>query len=376
MPELRSILIKPMGSFCNIKCDYCFYLDKHSLYPGGASTHRMNETTLETLIKGMFDCTDSPVFVWQGGEPTVLGLEFFKNVTKIQKHYAQNRPYQNSLQTNGILLNEAWAQFLRQENFLVGISLDGPQHIHDHYRKDHKSKGTFQPVFEKAQMLLKHEVPVNVLATVTDYSVKHAKEIYDFFAENGFLFMQFSPVVERDPQNPEIAASFSVTAQDYGYFLYELMTCWINDFDFKTLKQKTSIRFFDSVLAAYIGLVPDHCVMHKVCNDYLVVEHNGDLYSCDFLVSENTKLGNLHEISLKEAFHSPAHIAFGAQKAVYVRECQQCQWLRLCYGGCIKDRRHDPKDQGHNHFCESYKYFFKQAHSHFKKFASLYHQYY
>ncbi|MGK5092449.1 anaerobic sulfatase maturase [Deltaproteobacteria bacterium TL4] len=376
MPELRSVLIKPIGSFCNIQCDYCFYLDKHRLYEGAPSTHRMQESTLEKLIKGMFDCTSSPTFIWQGGEPTILGLDFFKNVIQLQKHYAQNRSYENALQTNGILLNEAWTLFLRQENFLVGISLDGPQHIHDHYRKDHKGQGTFQAVFNNAQLLLKSGVPVNVLASVTDYSVKYPKAIYEFFADHGFWFMQFSPVVERDLHNTGIAASYSVPAQDYAQFLCALMNCWIKDFDFKKLKQKTSIRFFDSLLAAYIGRLPDHCTMHKVCNDYLVVEHNGDLYSCDFLVSENTKLGNLHEISLKEAFQSPAHLAFGAQKAAYARECQQCQWLRLCYGGCIKDRLHDPQDQGHNHFCASYKYFFERTHRHFKKFASLYRQYY
>ncbi len=372
--QLRSIIVKPIGSFCNLRCEYCFYLDKHNLYDGQPSTHKMSDATLEKMIKGMFTCSDFPTFTWQGGEPTVLGLDFFKKVVTIQKSYGKK--YSNALQTHGMLLDEAWADFLLEENFLVGISLDGPEEIHDRYRKDAQGRGTFQQVFANAKMLLKHDVPVNILATVNDYSVKYPLKIYKFLVENGFNFMQFSPVVEINQNNPDITAPYSVNAKDYGNFLSKLFKIWLKDFDFDRLQQKTSIRFFDSLIKIYIGMLPDHCALHKNCNDYLVVEHNGDLFSCDFLVAEDTKLGNLHDVSLADAFNSPAHTAFGQRKADFGTECQQCQWLHLCYGGCIKDRLHDPRDKGHNHFCQSYKVFFKQADQHLKKFAMLYQQNY
>jgi uncharacterized protein len=266
--------------------------------------------------------------------------------------------------------------FLKREKFLVGISLDGPQNIHDYYRKDRQGNGTFQRVFDQAKILLANGVDVNILVTVSDYSSRYARQIYRFLVKHGFYFMQFSPLVERDKKNPATAASYSVNAQDYGRFLCQLFECWIKDFNWKRLQQKTSIRFFDSLLQLAIGHPTAHCVLHKTCNDYLVVEHNGDLFSCDFLVSKDTYLGNLSDTSLQQAFNSDAHIAFGQQKADYGQECQQCKWLTMCYGGCVKDRMHDPKDHGHNHFCESYKLFFKAANPHLKKLAKLYRQHY
>jgi len=376
MNTLRSILIKPIGAFCNLECAYCFYLDKQSLYPSPASTHKMNAATLEALIKQMFACTDQPTFVWQGGEPTILGLDFFRQAVALQKHYAQGRRFANALQTHAMLLDAEWAAFFKQENFLVGVSLDGPRHIHDRYRLDRQGRGTFQTVLEKASLLLQHDVPVNVLATVTDHSAQYPEEIYRFFVEHGFLFMQFSPVVELDTQYPGRAAPFSVNAKAYGRFLRKLFQCWVRDFDFKHLKQKTSVRFFDSVLHRYLGMTPDHCALQEKCNVYLVVEHNGDLYSCDFLVSKETFLGNLHQVSLQQAFASPAHAAFGRRKADYGDQCRRCRWLKLCYGGCIKDRLHDPRDHGHNHFCASYQDFFEATDSAFKELADLYRRYY
>ena len=377
LAPLRSVIVKPVGSFCNIKCEYCFYLEKHSLYEGLPSTHRMSDKLLEKLIQNMFDCSDAPSFTWQGGEPTVIGLDFFKKVVSIQKKLStKGKSYSNALQTHGLLLNEKWADFLKHENFLVGLSLDGPEFLHNHYRKDQQGKGTFQKAFKNAKMLLDKNIPVNILVTVNDYSVKYPEEIYNFLVENGFMFMQFSPVLELDPNNPEITAPYSVNSENYGHFLDKVFKRWLKDFDWNQLKQKTSIRFFDALLQIYIGMTPDLCVLHKNCNDYLVIEHNGDLFSCDFLVSKETHLGNINEISLKQAFHSDAHVAFGARKADLGQECQQCQWLKMCYGGCTKDRMHDPKDNGHNHFCESYKIFFKENDSHLKKFADLYHKYY
>lgn len=374
--ELRSVIVKPIGSFCNLRCEYCFYLEKQALYEGVASNHKMDEATLEALIKQMFEATNQPTFTWQGGEPTVMGLDFFRQAVEFQKFYAKGRAYANSLQTHAMLLDSEWAEFLKEEKFLVGISMDGPQHIHDYYRLDAQGNGTFQRVFDNTKMLQEHGVDFNILASVSNYSAQYPKEIYQFFRDNGFDFMQFSPIVETDPNNPKVALDFSVNARQYGTFLHKVFRAWLKDFDYEKLKQKTSIRFFDSLLNLYIGNKADQCVLQKNCNVYLVVEHNGDLFSCDFLVSPQTHLGNLHETELKYAFNSPNHIAFGAEKANYDKKCQQCKWLKICYGGCIKDRINDKRDQGRNRFCHSYEYFFEHNHSQFIKLARLYLQNY
>lgn len=372
---LQSIVLKPIGAFCNLRCEYCFYLDKQELYPGKPASHRMSESTLQMMIKQMFDCATNPTFVWQGGEPTIMGLDFFQHAIELQKHYAKGRLFSNSLQTHGMLLNQTWVDFLRKENFLVGLSLDGPQEIHDYYRIDALGNGTFQTVYNNALLMQQENVSFNVLASISDYSVNYGEEIYNFFAENNFLFMQFSPIVELD-KNKQKAAAYSVDALKYGKFLYEVFQCWVNDFDYPNLKQKTSIRWFDSVLQSYVGIIPDHCIFHKTCNDYLVMEHNGDVFSCDFFVEKEKCLGNIHQTSLYDAFLSAKHTTFGLEKSNLNSECLKCEWLKQCYGGCIKDRLRDPKDYGHNHFCESYRYFFRHADDKLKEFANLYQKYY
>jgi uncharacterized protein len=371
-----SILVKPAGSFCNLQCDYCFYLEKHRLYEGAPAKHRMTDETAEKIIRDMFACSDAPTFIWHGGEPTLAGLEFFTKIVAVQRFYAKGRPYSNALQTNGTLLNEDWAHFFKNENFLVGVSLDGPEHIHDQYRKDRGGRGTFQRVFEKTQMLLDRGVQVNALATVNSYSVKFPTEIYKFFKKNRLIFMQFSPVVEQDPENPEAAAPYSVDARDYGAFLKELFSLWVGDFDVKRLKQKTSVRFFDALIQKYVGMNPDHCIFQKECGNALVAEHNGDLFSCDYLVSADTRIGNIHEMSVAEAVRSPNHTGFAKRKAALGPECRSCQWLDLCYGGCIKDRIRDPRDKGQNRFCSSYQFFFQRADKRLRKFAKLYRKHY
>ncbi|PCI28598.1 MAG: anaerobic sulfatase maturase [SAR324 cluster bacterium] len=372
----RSIIIKPVGSFCNIRCDYCFYLEKQQLYEGSPATHRMSTATLKKIIVEMFNCSDIPTFTWHGGEPTLAGLDFFKNVATIQRFHSKGKPYLNAFQTNGILLNEEWADFFKREKYLVGISLDGPEHIHDRYRKDSKGNGTYKRVFENAKLLLSKGVEVNALTTVNNYSARYPKSIYNFLKKTGFTYMQFMPVVENNPQKPEEAAPFSVSEQGYGRFLDKLFNLWIKDFDFKQLKQKTSIRFFDSLIKKSLGMSADHCIFQKECSDYLVVEHNGDMFSCDYLVEADTRLGNLHEIDLNTVFHSTSYAALGKQKSDLGPECLECKWLKQCYGGCVKDRVRDPKDRGHNHFCGSYKYFFERSEGRFKHFAQLYRQNY
>jgi uncharacterized protein len=324
----------------------------------------------------MFAGSPAPAFMWQGGEPTIVGLDFFKQALSLQKFYAKGKPFQNSIQTHGMLLDEDWADFLRDENFLVGVSLDGPKHIHDRYRKDHQGEGTFDRVIEKVDMLLAHKVPVNAMATVNDYSCRFPEEIYQFFMQRELIYMQFSPIVEIDSSDNSKAAPFSVSAEGYADFLVRLFKVWHDDFDLEQLKQKSSIRFFDSLLQKYIGMSPDLCALHKECNLYLVVEHNGDIFSCDFLVESGAQIGNLMETNLLQIYNSPAHAQLGRQKSAYDDECRRCQWLQSCYGGCIKDRLHDPADNGRNHFCASYKAFFPQVDEQLSELARLYKQHY
>lgn len=369
---MRNILIKPAGSSCNLRCDYCFYLEKSRLYAGAPSTHRMPETVLERVIRDMFAISDQPVFTWHGGEPTLMGLEFFEKAVWLQHRFCGGKPFLNAIQTNGVLVDERWADFFLREKFLVGISLDGPQHVHDRYRKDIQGNGTFSTVFKKASLLLEKGVPVNILATVNDYSVRHGVESYRFFRDNGFNFMQFNPVLEPDKNTRDRLASYSVESRAYGRFLTELFDSWIKDFDFKRLKQKTSIRFFDALIQSYAGILPDHCLFQERCGNYLVCEHNGDLFSCDYLVSEDTRIGNLNDMTLGQASTSQTHADFGARKSLFDSECETCQWLSLCRGGCIKDRMVDPRDRGRNHFCVSNKYFFQRAGKKLQKLAEMY----
>jgi uncharacterized protein len=341
----------------------------------------MTERTMKKLIRDMFACTDTPTFIWQGGEPTLRGLDFFEEVADLQRFHCRKSSLDkknclNAFQTNGVLLNQEWVSFLKRENFLVGISLDGPEHVHDQYRRYADGKGTFHKVFENAKVLQEQGVPVNILATVNDYSVKYAEEIYHFFVENGFIFFQFNPIVERDRTNPDIVAPYSVAAKDYGNFLTTLFNLWYSDFDFERLQQKTSIRFFDSLIRGYLGEIPDYCLLNQRCDTYILAEYNGDLFPCDFLVSANTRIGNLHEISIGKAFQSASHLSFGKRKADIDIKCKKCKWLNLCYGGCIKDRINDPKDNGRNHFCKSNQFFFQRADSRLRKLADLYRRYY
>lgn len=369
---MRHILVKPAGAFCNLRCDYCFYLEKSHLYGGAPASHRMSDSVLEKMIKEMFALSDQPVFTWHGGEPALLGIDFFEKAVRLQHRLGRGKPFLNAFQTNGVLMDERWADLFLRENFLVGISLDGPSHVHDSYRKDIHGVGTFQNVYKNAVMLLKKGVQVNILATVNDYSARHGEEIYRFFRDSGFCFMQFTPVLEPDREAPGKLAAYSVDSKVYGRFLTGLFDAWIKDFDFKHLRQKTSIRFFDALIQSLAGILPDHCLFQEQCGTYLVCEHNGDLFPCDYLVCPETRIGNLNEITLQQAYASESRTAFSARKSFLDQECGECQWLSLCRGGCIKDRLADPRDKGRNHFCASNKYFFKRAEKTLRKLAALY----
>ncbi len=356
---LNSVLIKPAGPDCNLNCRYCFYLKKSGLFPEHP-VHRMNAEIQEELIRQvMQQGGESVSFGWQGGEPTLMGIDFFEQAIEMEKKYGRNQSVGNGLQTNGLLLDITWAKFLNKYNWLVGLSLDGPSHIHDHYRIDKGGRATHQRVEDHAKMLLDNHVATNVLCCLTDYSVRFPEELYSYFKEIGLTWMQFIPVVETDPEDPVRAAPFSVSARAYGEFLCRVFDLWLADF--KDGKPTTSVRHFESVFHAYVGVQAPECTMMKKCGPYVVIEHNGNVYSCDFFVEPKWKLGNVMTGRLIQMLNSRQQETFGSAKAVLPGECRPCPWLNKCFGGCTKDRIKDPADNRKPRFCASYKMFFEHA---------------
>lgn len=365
---LNSVLIKPAGPDCNMACTYCFYLEKAGLFPT-VKVHRMEDRVLrETVRQVMRNGAQQVSFGWQGGEPTLMGRQFFQRAVQYQIRYG--RPGQvvgNGLQTNGILIDENWARFLADARFLVGLSLDGPQHVHDRYRSLVGGQPSWERVVRARDVMLNAGVEVNALIVVNDYSVRFPREIYEFHKSNGLVHMQFIPCVETDPSDPSRAAPFSVSPEAYGRFLCELFDLWWADF--RNGKPTTFIRWFDSLFYTYVGLPAPECTLLEECGVYVVVEHNGDVFSCDFFVEPRWHLGNVLEHSLADLLNSERQRQFGEIKRQLPRECAACRWLNHCWGGCPKDRQRDPRDRGSNHFCLSYKMFFEHADKRFRDLA-------
>lgn len=365
--QLNSILVKPSGPDCNLECEYCFYLEKEVLYKN-SKIHRMNDKVLEEMIRQVMEQSGEQVSIaWQGGEPTQMGLDFFKRAIEFEKQYGGNKLVGNGFQTNGLLLDAEWADFFVKYNFLVGLSIDGPQHVHDYYRYDKAGNPTWEKVYNNGKMLLQHGVAVNSLSCVTDYSWQYPEEIYDFLREMGFDYMQFIPIVETDVEFPSRAAHFSVNQEQYGEFLCRIFDKWENDF--KDGKPQVSVRIIDSIFHRYVGLDAPECTHQRECGVYLVVEHNGDVYACDFFVEPTWKLGNILKDRMIDLLNSRKQELFGKKKANLNKQCKTCPWLQYCYGGCTKDRLRDPRDNKHNHFCESYKMFFRHVDEKMKSLA-------
>ena len=365
---LNSVLIKPAGPDCNMACTYCFYLEKAALFPT-TPVHRMTDEILRATVRQvMQQGEDNVSFGWQGGEPTLMGLEFFEKAVNYQARYG--RPGQvvgNGLQTNGILINRDWARFLHDARFLVGLSIDGPQHVHDHYRRMRGGQPSWETVARARDLMLEEGVEVNALTVVSDYSARFAREIYEYHKRNGLRYMQFIPCVEPDPRDPSRAAPFSVSAEAYGRFLIEVFDLWKADFRYG--QPTTFVRWFDSLFFTYVGLPPPECTLLRECGVYVVIEHNGDVYSCDFFVEPRWKLGNVLQDRLIDLLNSERQLEFGRVKMDLPEECRSCPWLQHCWGGCPKDRQRDPRDHGVNHFCKSYKMFFEHADRHFRRLA-------
>ncbi len=326
-----TLLIKPASADCNLRCPYCFYLGTQGLYPS-PYPRRMSPEVLHRLIS-TYMATDQPqyVFGWQGGEPTLMGVDFFREVTRLQQHYGRpGSVVTNGLQTNGTLLDDALAAHLAEYRFLVGVSLDGPAELHDHYRRDPRGQGSHAAVLDSLARLRRHHVEHNVLTLVTNANVTQAVRVYRYLLDQGISYHQYIPCVEFDPRGRPLP--WTVTGEQWGQFLVALFEEWWTDRDV------VSVRLFDALLARLLGQSAPLCHLGTDCLQYFVVEYNGDVYPCDFFVTAETRLGSIGEDSWEALQQSPAYREFGAAKAQWHERCSTCNYLRWCAGDCLKHR--------------------------------------
>lgn len=349
---ISTVLVKPAGPDCNLRCNYCFYRQKSGMFAGKA--HRMSDRVLDTLVREVMRlgvCS----FSWQGGEPTVLGIDFFRKAVELEiKHAIPGSTVSNALQTNGVLLDARWARFLAEYKFLVGLSVDGPARLHDHYRRDANGKSTHSRVMNAARILRDHGVEFNALALINDANVKEPDAVYDFLLSNEIHFMQFVPCVE--PGGKGTPAPFSISPEDYGEFLVRVFDRWVSDFP------SVSIRDFDDLLMRQLGMQPGTCTVSDRCGDYVVVEHNGDVFACDFFVVAKWRLGNILETPLDEIVASEKLEEFARGKSKLGQTCLRCPFLEQCYGGCQKHRIVLGGDLTEpSYFCKAYRRLFAHA---------------
>ena len=346
------LLIKPVSFDCNLRCKYCFYLRVKNEYPE-IKHPRMSDEILKNLIAQFVNYRfKESIFGWQGGEPTLAGLDFFKKVVKLQQYYGSpGQIIGNALQTNGTLLNEKWVKFLAKYKFLVGLSLDGPKDIHDHYRKTVGGKSVWQKVMDSSELLKRNGVEFNILCVISRANVNRIKEVFEFFIQNEFHYLQFIPALEIDQNGKR--ASFSISNKQYGKFLCELFDLW------KKNPNSASIRLFNGIIAFQQGSPKGYCTFEKDCADYLLIEWNGDVYPCDFFVQQKYKIGNLLKESLRSLMKK-RDISFKVFKRDLSKDCVNCEWLELCFGGCVKDKIFpDNLHPDKSYFCEGYKKFFQ-----------------
>ncbi len=356
-------MLKPRGPVCNLGCSYCYYLSKERLYPG--SDFRMSEELLEEYTCQYIESQRVPevTFTWQGGEPLLMGLDFFRRAVELQQKYGKpGINVFNTLQTNGIPLDDAWCRFFREHGFLIGISLDGPRQLHDAYRADKASQPTFDRVMTGVELLNRHGVDFNILACIHAANADHPLEVYRFLRnEVGAQFIQFIPVVERDNetgfQEGDKVTDRSVGPGQYGEFLIGVFDEWVRR-DVGTI----FVQIFDTSLAGWVSRRPGLCIFEETCGAALVMEHNGDLYSCDHFVEPGHMLGNILETPLADMARSARQQHFGLQKREALpRYCMKCDVRFVCNGGCPKNRFVKTLDgeDGLNYLCEGYHAFFK-----------------
>jgi uncharacterized protein len=362
-PRYFHVLAKPTGATCNLDCKYCFFLSKEMLYPG--SRFRMADELLEEYIKQMIESQHVPEvsIAWQGGEPTLMGLDFFKRSIELEKKYRRpGTTITNTMQTNGTLLNDDWCKFFKENNFLIGLSIDGTKGLHDFYRVDKGGHGTFYKVIKAARLMQKYNVDFNVLTTVNAHNAEKPLEIYRFFRDElQARYIQFIPIVERANdtgfQEGNTVTDRSVSARQWGDFLTTIFDEWVR----KDVGE-VFVQMFDAALASWYGEPPALCIFSEKCGKALAMEHNGDLYCCDHFVEPKYLLGNILENSMADLVGSEKQTKFGNDKLdTLPKYCLRCEVKFACHGECPKNRFIETPDgePGLNYLCEGYKKFFK-----------------
>ncbi len=349
-----SLLVKPTSADCNLRCSYCFYLDRSELYPE-VRQHRMSDATLERMLRS-FLATEQPqyAFGWQGGEPTLMGLEFFRQVTELQRRLG--RPgalVSNGFQTNGTRLDDDWARHFAQYRFLVGVSVDGPATLHDRYRLDRGGRPSHARVLQGIAALKRQHVEYNVLSLVSHANVRHPETVYEYLCAQGVQHHQYIECVEFDASGR--LQPFAIGAAEWGEFLCRLFDRW-----YAKDVYRISIRLFDTILSRLVDHVSNTCAAGDSCDQYFVVEYNGDVYPCDFHVGPQWRLGNVHQDEWEALQQSPAYRAFADGKRQWHAACTVCPWLRFCHGDCPKNRAGSAPDAP-SHLCAGWKRFYAHA---------------
>jgi uncharacterized protein len=367
------IMTKPHGPICNLDCVYCYYLEKEKLYAKGGRDYRMSDEVLEEYIRQYIQAQQAPhvSFAWQGGEPTLLGVRFFERVIELQQKHANGKIIDNTLQTNGTLLDDEWGRFLAANKILVGISIDGPQEIHDRYRLDKGGQPTFSKVMRGLDILERYGVEFNTLTVIQRHNSQYPLEVYRFLKKIGSRYLQFIPVVEQvaaQPDNnglvlikpyapqPSQVSEWSVEPLQFGVFLSTIFDEWV-----RRDVARVYVQVFDVALESWAQVPQSLCVFAPKCGSALVMEHNGDLYSCDHFVYPDNKLGNIFERSIEQMASSPQQVRFGDGKLTGLpSDCVQCDVRFACNGECPKHRfaLTSKGEYGLNYLCAGYKYFF------------------
>lgn len=356
VPPISSLLIKPASALCNLACSYCFYVERDSDPYKSQGVRTMDRETLAALVRNYLEyCPGQAVFAWQGGEPTIAGRDFFEEACRLQQRYgASGQLVSNSLQTNATLLDERWCEIFARYKFLVGVSLDGPQEVHDAYRLRRGGQGSWRRVMDSVDLLQRNGIELNVLCVVSQVNVGKAKELYRFFRGLGVEFIQYIPIAEFEPSGAP--RPWSVSAQEYGRFLAETFRLWWPN------RRHVRIRFFDNLAEALAGLSPGSCSLQGSCDSYCVVEHNGDVYPCDFFVRGEWKLGNVKETPFEEIARRSRRFEFASRKSLPHGECEGCEYVSICRRGCPKLREGRlGRFEDLDYFCGAYKMAFRVA---------------
>ena len=367
------VMLKPTGAHCNLACKYCYYLEKNKLYPT-AQRHLMSDEILEQFTREYIEAQtmNQVLFTWHGGEPLLRSIDFYRKALSLQQKYAGGRRIDNVIQTNGTLLTDEWCEFFAQNHWLVGISIDGPQPYHDHYRLTAAGKPSWKKVMQGIKLLKKHGVEWNAMAVVNAYNANHPLEFYRFFKENGCQFLQFTPIVERLTRHEdgrtlasladkdEISLSeASVAPEQWGYFLCAIFDEWV-----RKDVGKIFVEIFDCTLANWMGISPGICAYSKECGHAGVMEHNGDVYSCDHFVFPEYKLGNIRDHSLIDMLYGEQQQEFSRLKhSSLPRQCKECDMEFACHGECPKNRFMKDKygDSGLNYLCPGYYHYYQHV---------------